>query len=113
MSFTSSQISHLNKMNRSAKDVSLGTVLSGIEALSDLGTVASGSYSVTSGEANGSRVVLSTGLSAIKGFMYSYLRSGSPTGITIVSGSVAGTLVVKANSSASPLASDVVSYIAF
>lgn len=113
MSFTTAQKNHLNKMNKAAKDVSLGTLLDGLEGLSDVGTIASGSWLVTSSEANGSRIVLTTGLSAIKGFMSSYLRSGSPTAVTIVSGSVAGTLVAKANSSASPLAADVVSYIAF
>lgn len=113
MTISATQKAHLNKMNKAAKDVSLGTLLVGLEGLATLGTVVSGSHAVTSIEANASRVVLVTGLSSITGFFDSYLRSGSPTAVTFVAGSVAGTLTVLYNNSASLVAADVASFVAF
>jgi len=97
-------------MNRAAKDVSLGDIVYG---LAGAGTIATGSHIVTSTEAGGSRIVLTTGLSSVKTFFSSYTRSGSPLAPNFCAGSVAGTLTVLANSSASPLANDVASFIAF
>ena len=113
MTITVAQKNHLNKMNKAAKDVLLGTKLVSLEGLTTLGTVVSGSYSVSSAEANGSRVVLTTGLSSVTGFFGSYLRSGSSIAVTFCAGSVAGTLTVLHNNSASLVPADVASFIAF
>ena len=113
MTISITQKNHLNKMNKAAKDVSLGTLLVGLEGLTSLGTVVSGSYAITSAEANASRVVVTTGLTSVKAFFSSYLRTGSPVAATVCSGSVGGTLTVLNNNSASLVAADVVSYIAF
>jgi hypothetical protein len=113
MTISTAQKARLNKMNKAFQAVSGGNILAGIEGLATLGTVVSGSYAVSATEANASRVVLTTGLTAVKGFFSSYLRSGSVTAVTFCAGSVAGTLTVLYNNSASLVTADVASYIAF
>ena len=110
---TTTQKNHLNKMNRAAADVQLGTILQGLQGA---GTFVSGSHTVTTAEASASRVVLTTGLTSVNGFYNSYLRSGSPVSMTWSSGSVAGTITVMNNASASAViapTTDVASFIAF
>jgi len=108
---TTTQKNHLNKMNRASADVQLGTLLQGLQGA---GTIITGSHTVTTAEASASRVVLTTGLTAVSGFFNSYLRSGSPLSLTWASGSVAGTIIVSNSASASPVAAtDVASFIAF
>jgi hypothetical protein len=93
---TTSQINHLNRMNRAAQDVALGTRIAADE-LAMVGTVAkaitSGSYPVTSSEISGSRVVIPTTLGTITWFDVNVLKSGSPvTGLNVVNSS--GSLLV-------------------
>ena len=100
----------LNKMNEAAAGVSLGTMLA------NLGFVSTGSLSVSDAQTNASRVVISTDLATVGGFMVQGYRSGSPLALNAVSGSVAGTIVVTkpTNITASAIAlNDVISYVAF
>ncbi len=91
MTLTTAKINKLNKMNRAAKDASLGTLVGNMPATG----ITAGSVVVSSAEAAGSRVVITTGLDVVTGFVGQDLRSGSPIiNAKWVSGSVAGTIVV-------------------
>jgi hypothetical protein len=99
-------------MNRAAADVSLGTMLQ------YLGTFASGSLTVTNTQASASLVVITPGVSPITGFIFNGYRSGSPLNqyLNVLSGSVAGTIVVQkaTNVSGSVIASgDIYTYMAY
>lgn len=90
MSITATQKSHLNKMNRAAKDVLLGNIVSNLTAG---GTIVTGSWAASNAEANASAVVIPTGLSAIRGFIVQPNRSGSPlSAMKIVSTSASLTI---------------------
>jgi hypothetical protein len=110
---TTKQINHLNHMNRSAQDVSLGTMLG------TAGILASGSLTVSDSQANASMVIITTGLATVGGFLFNAYRSGSPLDsfLNVVAGSAtAGTLVVQraTNTSASLIAlNDKYNFIAF
>jgi len=110
MAYTAKQIKDLNRMNRASQNVSLGTTLGN---LMTSGNLVSGSHTVTTPEMSASRVVLTTGLTAVKAFFSTSLRSGSPLSPTWTSGSVAGTITVHNSTSASPTTGDVLAYIAF
>jgi len=94
----------LNRMNRAAQKVGMGTEIRRLGQAADIAISASstqraivgasGSATVTSAQASANRVVLSTGLTTIKGFVTGALRSGSPViQPNVISGSNAGTLV--------------------
>lgn len=105
---TSTQIAHLDKMNRSAQDVSLGTRIAALEG--DLG--ASGSHVVTSGEASASAINITTGIASVTGFIVQGYRSGSPLGaVKVVTSS--GSLAITSSASATWVitANDVINYI--
>jgi len=104
MTLTSSSATILDRMNRAAYKVGMGTEIRRLGTANDTAVLAaatqvaiagaSGSATVTSAQASADRVVLSTGLTAIKGFVTGALRSGSPViQPNVISGSVAGTLV--------------------
>ena len=113
MSLTTAKIKKLNKMNRAAQDASLGTLVANLPATG----ITAGSAVVSSAQAAGSRVVITTGLNAVTGFVGQDLRSGSPVvNAKWVSGSVAGTIVVTnaVGGSSLVLASgDTLSYVAW
>ncbi len=108
--FSAKQTRDLNRANRANQNVQLGTIIGN---LAIAGSLISGSHLVTSGEASASRVVITTGLSSVTSFFPTYTRSGSHLGMTWASGSVAGTLIASNSTSASPLANDIASFIAF
>jgi len=66
---TSTEISKLNKMNRAAQDVSLGTILS----VAPIGGVVTASAP----QANASAVIIDTGLDANTGYTVQRFNSGS------------------------------------
>lgn len=101
MSFTAKQIAQLNKMNKAAQNVSLGTVVSGMVD----NTIYRGSHTVTSGEVSaGSATISITGLStAPVGFMGNVYRSGSVAEGWSASSS-AGNIVLLAGNSGSSTA---------
>lgn len=106
MNITNAQAARINKMNRAAKDVDLGTFLQ----------KSTGSFVVTATESNGSRIVVATGLDAVTGVMGQLRRSGSPINLNVVSGSVAGTIVAMKDTTVTGSAisvGDVFTYIAF
>ena len=92
-SISTTQKNHLNKMNKSAKDVSLGTMLTDLIASgsSVTGTLAvsvstmeeashfltTGSFAVTAAQHSASSILLSTGTTGIRGFTVQVIRSGS------------------------------------
>jgi hypothetical protein len=91
-------------MNRAAQKVGMGTEIRRLGQAADIAISASstqraiagasGSATVTSAQASANRVVLSTGLTTIKGFITQASRSGSPIiQPNVISGSNAGTLV--------------------
>jgi hypothetical protein len=69
MTWSASAIAHVNKMNRAAQDVLLGTMLA---TLSGSGTAVGGTTTPTTG----SLCLVDTGLTVIKG--YSVCLTGSP-----------------------------------
>lgn len=107
MSFTASQIAKLNKMNRAAQDVSLGTVING-----QISGVASGSI-VSAAQASASAVSFVTGLTAISGFMVQAFRSGSAVSPLYGSASGGTLTVTSASASYKITTGDVINYIAW
>lgn len=108
MALSISQKKKLNKMNRAAQEVQLGTMLSNLNAS---GSVIVGTATVTDAQVNASRIVLTTGLTSVTTFFPTYTRSGSYLTPTWVSGSVAGNLIITKSTSASPMIGDVAAYI--
>jgi len=128
-SISATQKKNLNKMNRASNDVGLGNMLTDLIASGSAtnGTLATSvatlqsnstvqaSHIVLEAESNASRVVLTTGLATVAGFVGTALRSGSPViNAYMASGSVAGTIEVLKSTSGSAIAkNDVITYIAF
>ena len=111
MAITTAQKNRLNKMNKAFQAVSGGTIMQNLVAG---GNLTSGSYSVGTAEANGSRVVITTGLSAVRGQIVQINRSGSQlTTLNPITGSVAGTIELTLASGSKILPSDIINYIAF
>jgi len=110
MAKTAKQINDVNRMNRAAQNIELGTIIGNLSAAGDF---TSASHAVTTAEMSASRIVLTTGLDAVTAFFPTYLRSGSPLSLTWTSGSVAGTITVHNSTSASPTTDDVLAYLAF
>lgn len=110
MAYTAKQIKDLNRMNRAAQNVNLGTTLGNFMAA---GNVTTASHTVTAAEMSASRIVLTTGLTAVTAYFPTALRSGSPISLTWTSGSVAGTITVHNSASGSPTTGDILGYMAF
>jgi hypothetical protein len=127
MTITAASSVILNRMNRAAQKVGMGTEIRRVGLDNDILVTAkaartviigaSGSATVTAAQASASRVVFTTGLSTIKGFEGQSRRSGSAVlRVNWVSGSVAGILRAMSGTSASalPLAeNDSLYYIAW
>jgi len=98
MAITNTQKAKLNKMNRAAKDATLGTAIQDLQNASSgsaftLG--ASGSYAAVAADASNAKIAIATGLSAVKGFVVNVRRSGSALPfMAATAGSVAGTIAV-------------------
>lgn len=115
MAITSSQSAKLTKMNRAAKDVALGTLIQGLQTSAAL-VKASGSYAATAADASNAKIAITTGLTAVSGFLAEARRSGSPLALAVFSGSVAGTIVAikdPTTTGSAIAAGDVVTYFAF
>ena len=104
----------LNKMNRAAQNVSLGTMIQ------NLGVISTGSFTVTAAQMNASRVEVPTDLTSVGGFVANVRRSGSPLMVKVTTGSVAGALIVENTTIVTTVVGgsqvatgDVVSYVAF
>jgi hypothetical protein len=109
-SISTANKNRLNKMNRAAQNVSLG------DRLQYLGTMASGSLTVSAAEMNGSRVVVTPGIATIGGFIGQVDRSGSIVThqMKFTAGSVAGTMIASSGSGYFGItAGDVITYVAF
>lgn len=76
MSISTVQKNHLNKMNRAAKDVSLGTMLQKMDANS---IVTGSTVVISSAQASASLVSVSTGRTGLIGEIVQVRRSGSAT----------------------------------
>jgi hypothetical protein len=120
-SLTSGNISKLNKMNRAAQDAALGTklnVLCSASATQNAFLGFSGSLTVSAGEMNASRVVISSGLSAITEGKWIIFGSRSGSIITnqlkATAGSAAGTIIVSSGSGFKGVTTgDTLSYMGF
>lgn len=110
MAITTTQKNHLNKMNKAAKDVSLGDIVYTMTAGSP---VTAGMTTVGNTEISASKVVITPGLSAITTYQVQLFRSGSiisASGIyTEVSGSKLS-VIPKTSGSWTPVAGDQVSW---
>ena len=73
MSYTTKQKNDLNRMNRAAQNVTLGTTLDGLVTNMNV----SGSLTVTSAQATASAITIQTAVSAIEGKIVQASRSGS------------------------------------
>lgn len=81
----------LNRSNRAAQEASLGTFVQNAQVA--LG--ASGSVAATSADASNAKIAISTGLTAVNGFVAQLRKSGSAMPfIKVISGSVAGTIEI-------------------
>jgi hypothetical protein len=111
---TASQATKINRMNRAAQDVVLGTIIR------QMGNIATGSHTVTGAQQNASAIVIDTTLGSSTGQIVQLYRGGSPiftsasafrvvnsAGSITISGSYIGTsgLLISA--------SDIVNWIAF
>lgn len=109
MSISTTQKNHLNKMNRAAKDVGLGNMIS---KLSASGSLTSGSVTAT-----GATVNITTGFSSVPSmWMIQPSRSGSLGSFPVkaIAGSTTGDITVTSASGVAPIASgDVLNWIAF
>jgi|WetSurMetagenome_2_1015567.scaffolds.fasta_scaffold148742_1 hypothetical protein len=106
---TTTQKNHLNNMNRSADDVSLGT------RIYNLGNIATGSWVVTGAQQNASSIIIDTGLGSSSGQIVQLYRSGS---VVVTTGSfkvanASGSLTIGATAGYVVSASDIVNWIAF
>lgn len=112
---TNTQKNHLNKMNRAAKDVSLGTMLSNMTSTGF--TNSSGSYTMVGSDYSGSSGSIQTNLgsSGLHGAMIQVVRAGSaiinPTLFT--NRVAAGSIIVTGSGAGCVLTSDVVYWNAF
>ena len=120
MAISNANAPKINHMNRAAQNVNMGTLLQQLQSgSSTLNTYigGSGSHTVVAAEANACRVVITTGLAAVTGFMVQDQRSGSMivNNVYAVSGSVAGTLDIRATSATGSLVQlgDVITWMAF
>lgn len=113
MAIKDSQAKLLNHSMRANHDVNLGTLIQQLQTV--LG--ASGSFTVTNAQMNGSAVIISTGLSTVNGWMVTVARGGSPITMNTIAGSAAGTLISKTATNyvgGSPLLiNDKVTWVAF
>jgi len=130
MTITAASATILNRMNRAAQKVAMGTEIRRIGLDNDILVTAtaaqtvivgaSGSATVSSAQASASRVILTTGLTYVKGFIGQDRRSGSAVinaqWTSASAGATAGTIVVKSAVSASALplaAGDSLYYVAW
>jgi hypothetical protein len=111
---TTANKTKLNRMNKAAQNVNLGTMLQ------NMGAISTGSFTVTAAQMNASLVEVPTGLASVGGFIAQGLRSGSPLNIKTTSGSVAGSFIVQNTNIVTTVAGgsivqtgDVVNYVAF
>ena len=120
----------LNRMNRAAQKVTMGTeirrlglddaILVTAKSAQTIIAGASGSATVSATQASASRVIFTTGLAYVKGFIGQDRRSGSAVmnaqWTSASAGATAGTIVVKSAVSASALplaAGDSLYYVAW
>jgi hypothetical protein len=95
---TAAQIAKLNKMNRAAKGGTLGTRINTLETASTAEVAklgASGSLAAAAADASNAKLTITTGLTAVNGFVAQVRRSGSAMPfMKMISGSVAGTIEI-------------------
>jgi len=121
MSLTTAQANKVNRSNRACKDASLGTAVLNLETASAAGVAkvgASGSYAAVAADASNAKVAITTGLTAVNGFIAQVRRSGSAMPfMKMTAGSVAGTIEIFKDPTytggSSIAAADVVTWIAF
>lgn len=111
MTLNASQIAKLNKMNRAAKDASLGTAVSNLETAS----AAKGVVTVSAAQASASAVAVTTGLTAVAGEIHNLYRSGSPIRPDYLKGALSGGNINFTSASAGYVmaAGDIINWIAF
>jgi hypothetical protein len=118
---SANQIKHLNKMNSSASAVMLGTrfdTLLSASATQNAILGFSGSLTISAAQMNASRIVITTGLSAISEgkWIVQGFRSGSAISnqLKVTAGSVAGTMIVaSASGFAGYATNDTLCYMGF
>ena len=110
MALTAKQIKQLNKMNRSASNVNLGSVINTLQSQS----TNSGSWYVSVAEASASAVVIQTAVPSIAGFIVQTYRSGSPIlGSKVVVTGGSNITITSGSPSYVVSGSDVINYIVF
>ena len=109
-SLTTTQINHLNNMNRAAQDVALGTRLSKMAGLFS-------TYTVVQADTIGTKTTAFDGFTGEKGYIVQAYRSGSAISGSYVGAYLSGSsLVVKTGSSISGsgfTTGDVLNYMIF
>jgi hypothetical protein len=111
---TTSMVNKLNKMNRAAKDATLGTRIAADEVIItslSAGAVVSGSYTAVTADASASAITAQTSLASIKRVFAQTTRSGSVMADTNVA--ISGSKVVVTSASATYVVTvgDVVNYV--
>ena len=102
---STTQKNHLNKMNRSAKDVSLGTVLQNLQGLT------SGSLSVTTAQMSASAVTVYNSAATLGFYMFQVTRSGSTLATIFNAVRSGGSLTLVPPTTGSFLVGDKVNYL--
>ncbi len=102
---SNAQKNRLNKMNRAAQDVSLGTVLQNLQGL------VSGSTAVTTAQMSASAVVLYNPQATLGFYMFQVTRGGSTLGTVFQALRSGGSLTIVPPVSGSFLVGDKVNYL--
>jgi hypothetical protein len=110
MSISTSQKAKLNKMNRAAKDVSLGDL---VQQMAQNSVVTGSALVVTTPQMSASAVVIATGRTGVIGSIINWTRSGSHMGPVKVVNSGSNLTVTSACATWAFTTGDTVSWIAF
>ena len=106
---SSTNVTKMNKMNRVAQDSGLGTIIDDLQGFVGY----AGSHTVTTAEANASKVIIDTGFTTLTSWMIQGSRSGSNViSLYTTAGSVSGTLDVSAASGLKLLPNDLIFVLA-
>jgi hypothetical protein len=110
MTISSDHETKLNKMNKAAQNVSLGTIIAGLQ--NDF--IASGSLAVSAAQANGSSVTIYTGLtSTVTGYQINVFRSGSALSSDPYVYASGGSVIITPGASYAVTTADRINWIAF
>ena len=113
MTISTSEVTKLNKMNRIAQDISLGTILKRVD--DGLGSYfTSGSHTAVTADASGSMAAIATGGTGATGQIVQIFTSGSPKTVVKVVNSGSALYVTAGSGAPEAIAAgEIISWIVF